>query len=373
MNTVISAVTFADGSQPDKIDGAKYLHAEFQHERFVVRMAGVSPDSPKVATGMPIQVDWGIEPYAMRVFYGYVLYTKPEVSMHKESEHARHLQIFCVGASQPLGQGGYLTLRKASVSTAMRRVAEEFRFDTYYIGNHPHQWPMLAQSGKSYWEFLCESAQRCGWSFFTYNTRMFFLDRAAVLGDTRAPVRVLSPTAGGGEIVRFTNNVGTATPDGGRLAVRRAAGVNPRNMQVLSATNRANTVKPLFTGKSLTPYFTDGVNVPFESLAEGGSLLKGMEVGNQLSITATLDGLSDPRIRIGRAVALERMETKSDNGLWYVTGVEHEMVDVANAKMRLHLGRDTLSSDGNVTPLPVRSTWPVGRGSRLVNSQWVLA
>jgi hypothetical protein len=369
--TVICQVSFA-GAPAVGVTEATFRHAEFEHEQALLVLEGrAATRAQALMSGSPMLITWGSSARPLRALAGYVSHIKPGFGLASGNKGPdKKLGVYCVGASYLLKQGGYYTGRNVTAPVPVRLAAEQFRMETTFIDQHSQIWPVLAQAGRSHWQFLVECAKRMGWTLYVHGTTLYCHERTAALRLSQtAPV--FSGTTG--SLHDFHNSVGATSPEGGAARDRHAYGVNPRTGVLLRHTNKANTSKPVFGTTPIKPLFGQGQTaLVVDTLAEAHDRLKGEELGNRLTVEASMTGTGDQSVRVGRALGITGLSV-NDNGYWYVkeytqtirTSLERAPVFTIEAT----LGRD--SERGYVIPPP--GPQKAARGSRLVSGRWVAA
>jgi hypothetical protein len=345
--------------QPSRLE---IHHAEFTHEIAVATVPSSSVDSKRYRSGVPVTLAYGPTPFTAQLFVGYISHVVPDLGMQRNRK-----QVYMIGASFAMKQGGGLGLRDHTASGAARRVAEEFRFDKTNVQEHPRKFPTLNQSGQSYWEFLVRTAKDVGFTCYTRNTSLFFHDRLSAISRFKGAI---PRAAVGSNLVSFRSQVGQSTPEGGELANRFVYGMDASTGKPILGQGKAGAQKPLLGREGLQALFSRGeTGKPVASLQEANQTIEALHLANQLPITAEAVVEGNARIVVGGVLYLEGLE-KTNSGLWYVTGVQHTF-DNKSYRTTARLGRDALTASTSLPAAPAVDLPPV-RSSRLLNGQWVV-
>ncbi len=118
-------------------------------------------------------------------FYGYVTVIAPNRNYQKDTV----VDITCLGVTWPMQTGSPRWFTNKSATEAAVEVMSNYPLG--FIGDtSSYQWPTLAQTGDSDWEFLNELADRVGYSVYSYNGVVRFVNPVNIINST-TPVRAL--------------------------------------------------------------------------------------------------------------------------------------------------------------------------------------
>lgn len=356
------------GGLVEGVRSLRYTHAEFQHEIVQCEIPRTRANVRRYSSGTPVQITWGLSIAMKHTFVGYVSNVDPQFSSQDMTNgNERSLTLVCIGASYMLKDGGFLTMKSVSASTVARRLGESTRFDTTNVQAHPYLAPLWAQAGRSAFSFLNDLAHESGYTHYVRGLSLYFHDRLRALS-TLGAAPLFTPRSQGGWLLDFDGSLGTTTGSGGDLLRRTAHGVNPRTGKEFAAVNNGGTRRPLLGRERMTPMFSGGATLVADDYGDAASRLSAIEGTNELALQAKIRTRGSMRVYVGGAVQIQGLDSAND-GLWFVSSVEHYLTAKQEFVTKATIGRDAL---GGVV-LPPQPARTISRGARLVNSKWVLA
>ena len=99
---------------------------EFKHSVLTMEFWGGDVESGALATGTPIQVNFG-RPPQMRIFYGYVNHAgRTNNALASEAVDRNSITLYCVGASWPLKQRDVASFRNSTSTQIIQQIAYQY-------------------------------------------------------------------------------------------------------------------------------------------------------------------------------------------------------------------------------------------------------
>ena len=201
---------------------------EFCHDTLVLQQAWADDvTSDSYVSGMPVSAAFG-RTGAQRSFYGYVNHaTRTNNALAIIGLTGRNsTTVTCVGASFWMKQEGTKTFTNMTASQVIEAIAAQFNLDTDVV---PHNvvWPNLQMAGMTYWAFCVMLAKRIGYTFYCNGIQLVFKPRVTDPSNLSSLAAVYDYRGNPGGLPIFTPVLGVASPQGGQLLNRQAAGVNP--------------------------------------------------------------------------------------------------------------------------------------------------
>lgn len=366
------SASLSDGSPPVAVESARFMEAEYEHERAVIVLNANDPTSKRFASDTPVVVDWGFRPSPSRFFVGYVSHTEPMHSPSKERNGERNIKVVCVAPSWALKAQGFETYRNVTPTAVVKAQGEALRFGVGNVLPSSLVEAALHQGGRSHWEFMIDCAKRAGFTLFARGLQLYCLDRREMVrrGSSTAPWLASSSMAGG-TVTEMTPSFGAGSPKA-QASPREAYAVNPRTGALIGLANRAGD-KPVFAARSAPPLgFTKArTGLAVNNVGEAMERLAAEERLDRMSVTARLKASSNPQVRVGGVVVVLGYGADAD-GYWYVTDVTHEYTGPSRQTMDVGLARDTATAAQAPATPPVSSV-SAKRGARLLGGRWVLA
>src|ERR1019366_6998583 len=144
--------------------------------------------------------------------------------------------------------------------------------------------------------------------------------------------------------------LGETSPDGGQLANRFAANINPRTTSVMYSAQSGTPTPTTLGGIVPPPVFNRAEHYMADTLAESDTKMVGTSQDNQLYLTATARAVGDPTISQGSLIFAQNANG-SQNGLWWVCEATH-VIDTKTYSLDVALGRDSLGVTGTLQRFP---------------------
>lgn len=346
MPTPFAEVSFIQRTFTDKVfpRTMRVLQREYSHDLVVFTLGNDTGDAGMYKTGTPVLISWGWAPSDIGTFYGYVHHTVPAFSVSDEGTPQQFLRVVCLGASMIFKEPKHFVYSSRTIPSIIREIVDGAKFSAD-IQDDDTVWDGVVWDGVPAWSFMVGLAKRIGWSFYSMGTEIQFHDRGRELlkGKDNAPVFTHSQN-----LFLFSTKRGDETPTDAVRANRKVYGLDPRTLQVVSATNAAEisvreqlgftSVDPVFTA-----YETDQV---VSSVGQASKVLDGLTYANRWHIQAQAKVAGMGRFRQDRMVLLLGLG-QQDNGYWYTMGVDH-IYDSGEQSytMEIQLGRDSAGDTG---------------------------
>lgn len=341
------------------------VQAEFAHD--VASFVLSTVEAPPIREGWPVRINWGYDHGDTQSFYGYVNHVEPYYDV--SPQHQEWMKFICIGATLILEQG---TQRSWSYQTADTMV-QEMANDAYLSADVEASdvvWPYMSTAG-SYWQALCELADRVGYTLAGNGTEIRFMSQSAVIRRSTpgAPLFALN-----GSLVNFRPVVGKSTENAGR-AIRIGTGIDPRTGQIFSVTDDGSSLPRMGPDKATLGFATPMTSVVADSTAEATAKIGAETQKARFTFQATAEAIGLPQVTQASVIYVAGVGSDYE-GHWYVQQVEHEIRSTVY-NMYLQLGRDARGAFQAVPaePAPLRSD-PYGvlssavPPSILVNNLW---
>jgi phage protein D len=349
-------------------DSVTITETEYNHDVATLKFWGGDIDSDALASGTPMSMTYG-RPQATRVFYGYVNHpTRTNNNLANQSLADRNaVTVTCVGASWPLKQTDTKIFTNTTCAQVVAQIAALFNLSADIIPDTT-VWPSLQMAGQSYWQFCVTLAQKIGYTFYCNGIQLVFKPRTTSGINLNSLAAMYDYRADPSSLVNFTPTTGTTSPQGGQLANRQLAGINPRTLQSIYSQQSGTPNTPALGTTVETPPFNLTQHNVVTSQAESDANVSGAAASNQLYITATATAIGNAFISQGSLVYIQNANG-SQNGLWFVTSASHAL-NAANYVTNLCLGRDSVGPTNNISVLPQIMTPPT---AVLTGTLWVVA
>lgn len=114
-----------------------------------------------------------------KTFYGYVI----TVNVNQEYQQDAMVDILCLGPSWPMQSGSPKFFVNKTAPDVFADIVTGYKLgcQTY---THPYNWPALAQTTESDWEFIQTLATRIGYVIYMYDAIVRLVDPHKVVTDT---------------------------------------------------------------------------------------------------------------------------------------------------------------------------------------------
>lgn len=342
---------------------------EFAHEMINMTFWGGDVDSESLQSGAPMMVTYG-RPLVKRAIYGYVNHAgrnNNALSTTDTMSGRNATSITCIGPTWPMKQTDTRAWYNTTASQVIQDIADLFGLDAD-VTPHEIVWPSFQMAGQSYWQFACRLARMIGYTFYGSGIQLVFKPRRTNPMDLTALAAFYDYKSDPGGMPLFSPVMGVASPGGGQLVNRQLSGINPRTNKVFFSQANGIPTPTVLGVTAQTPLFTKTEHFTAGSQQEADSLVNGCAADNQLYITATATALGNPLIMAGSLVYVQNANG-SQNGLWFVKGVEHIMGMTAYTT-QLDLGRDSI---GATVQASIRVRTQTNPRTQLRNGTWMLA
>jgi phage protein D len=347
---------------------ATITETEFSHDVAVLKYWGGDIDSDALASGTPMSMTYG-RPSATRMFYGYVNHpTRSNANLANTSLQDRNaVTVTCVGASWPMKQTDTKVFLNTTCSAVVAQIAAFFKLDADIVPDTT-VWPSLQMAGQTYWQFCVTLAQKIGYTFYCNGISLVFKPRTTSGANLASLAAVYDYRADPASLVNFTPTTGTASPQGGQLANRQLAGINPRTLQPIFSQVSGTPGPQMLGTTAQTPPFNLTQHDIVTSQSESDANVTGAAANNQLYITATATSSGNAFISQGSLVYIQNANG-SQNGLWFVCSAQHAL-NAATYVTYLTLGRDSVGPTNTISIQPQIETPPT---AVLTGQLWVVA
>lgn len=277
----------------------------------------------------PIQINYGMKPSYLSAFLGYVAsYTliKSGTDVGYNGLIATHVQYTIVGASQVMQSTVNYAWKHTTPSGIASAIAAKNGFRAIV---HPYTSAIdYRLQNISDFQFLTQLANEIGFRFYVDNTDLYFVNPKLILDNTNTrnvPQFWTYNTPGLWDTVRsFKPIVGTITPDGGIVANRTIAGINPntgnlvnnaQSYQLFSSPN-ANAVSP-----TITKFYNAA---PADSYYEAQQKVQADINRNMYWLTADAELRGDYRVKPNTLIQLGgNAMPATEAGFWLVQSSNH--------------------------------------------------
>jgi hypothetical protein len=349
-------IDFVDPAKPVKqwpVLDAKITQAQFQHETAQVQVR--IPTNAKLwPTWTPVEIAYGVWPWGWKTFYGYIAYY--------EGRGKQTTNIVCLGASMPMKDQNQQVWKNCTASYIARQLATKYHMAAV-IDQSSYVMTSVAQSGMSDFQFLTMLAKQLGYKFFVTGTKLYFIDPARVLArpDTLGPT-LWYDTIQNSNMTKWAPVVGDQVADGGTVANRQVAGIDPRTAGIIVATEQYLRTTGYQDASGAAPNITHYDNTVVESLEAAHNTVAGQTATNQFWVQADCaTNPGDARLQPGATVDVEGDKVNvDDRGLWMVQGVTHHIVPHLEVLRwfytceNISLGRDQI---WGTSAMPVPPEW----------------
>lgn len=365
-----SSVQFAGSGIQSQTAGPATLainQQEYMHDIATMTFWGGNVDADSLTSGTPVLVTFG-RPLVKRTFYGYVNHasrTNNALSTVSSLTDRNAVTVTCVGASWTMKQQGTRSWYNYTSSQIVQEVADLFGLAADIIPTST-VWASRQMAGRSYWRFCVELAKEIGYTFACNGVQLIFRPRQTNPSALQSLAALYDYGTDPYSVPVFTPVVGATSPQGGQLANRKLAGVNPRTNQVVFAEVSGDPGPTALGSKPVVPVFDIIEHCTVNSQEEANALTEGAGALNQLYITANATAVGNPLISQCSLVYL-RNANGGQNGLWYVQKAAHTL-DTKTYSTGMMLGRNSMGTSLNIAAVPQTASAPK---ASLVGGSWV--
>lgn len=332
---------------------AKVIQTEGMHDTAIITLRGENVDRPELQPGTPVQMPYGWSPVNMDTFYGYVDHVQssyerliPDGSLYQD--------VVCMGVSYSLKDPFTGSWSNAKASGVVQLIAQQYML-SLLVDVADYSWPQLGSPGLSAWSFICQLAQKIGYSFSCNKSLLRFVSIETAMRQHwfNMPVfrsRNTAPDPSQQSIVRFNAMQSETLPVAGSTkAVRQINGIDLQTGKIIGATNDASGVTTKLGSTSTYPFFAKQISdTVVSSQGNAQATLAGMTEANRWAYraSATLSGLVT--VVQGMPIVLTGIDSTND-GVWWCQEVCHKIASQGYS-MDVILGRDS-SGDSGMRPI----------------------
>ena len=320
---------------------------ENMHDMAVLDFVGMDPTLIHEYINASLKISIELRERPPLNFYGYITYLEP-VSVTKDGlvnkSPFQSVRAYCFGPSYKMK----LKKARAWENATLAEVVQTFADDYHFSASIPHslfKFPRLVQSSQSDWSFMTEIVKHSGYSVVMEGTHIHVWDAFKTLYHTKSYSLLMNLRGTGGntspqpgQILKFEARVGNTTTDGSRSP--DTIHFVDKDGQLLSVTSDPSNESTGY-GTAIASEFPRVMAVNADSHYLADAILFS-EMRKKFPISAKIDVVADPSIKVGGVVRISEYNTEFD-GLWYVRAVEHELTQ-SNLITRLDIARDSFGN-----------------------------
>lgn len=280
----------------------------------------------------PVQINYGMRPYFVQPFLGYVSSYKL-IRSGTDVGHSgltmTRVQYTITGTSQVMQTTKNQAWKHTSHSTIAGAIATRNGFRSI-IHNYVSAIDYRLQNMSDF-RFLNQLANEIGFRFYIDNTDMYFVNPQLILDKNNirtTPVFWSHNQPGLWDTIRsFEATVGTITPDGGISANRNIVGLNPNTKQIVQNVVQPNLTQSAINSSAIAPVVDKFYNThPAESYYEAVQKSQADFNRNLYWNTAEACLWGDARVKPNTVVSLQgNALPDNDLGVWLVDSVTHRI------------------------------------------------
>lgn len=279
----------------------------------------------------PISITYGMSPTYLAQMLGYVASYKV-IKTGKDSIYpnivSTRVQYTIIGTSLTMQS----TVNKAWKHISPSAIASKIAVNNGLRGViHEYQAAIdYRLQNVSDFKFLEQLASEIGYRFYVDNTDLYFINPTSILGNTNVrniPQFWMYGTPGLKDtLVNFQPVVGSITPDGGVVANRTLAGINPYTGLYINA-NQQYQLYEAFSDKITAPTISQNyAGGPADSYYEAQQKLSAETATNMFWITADASVVGDYRVKPNNLVQfIGQAVPQTELGFWLVQSATHNM------------------------------------------------
>lgn len=342
---------------------------EYSHAYLQMEFWGGDAQSKPLLTGSPVQVSFGRPPF-LRNFYGYVNHVgrvNNQLAQTKEERNA--ICVHCIGASWPMKECSTAIYTAQTNTQIIQQLAYQFGLGYYIVPSTVITSGAKQQAGLTYWEFCAQLAREIGYTFYCDGIQIVAKPRQTNSNNLTSLAAIYDYSNNPSALPVFNPVLGSNSPGGGVLRKRVLAGVDATTLQPYIMNVSGSGTPSVLGVEQETPPFTDTVQFASRTAGEAQGKLNGMGQLNQMYITASAVGPGNAQIAPGQLIFVQNANG-SQNGLWFVTGVDHHM-SATNYIMNMQLGRDSIGQTATLAVVP-QTSFPQEQAF-LINNVWKAA
>jgi phage protein D len=304
-------------------------------------------------TGTPIVLDW-VQGTVSKRWTGYVSH----VSKHAISQRETPMEITCIGASFVLKQKSKQVFKNQTIPEVAAYIAKKYKLN--FVGDsHPRRFGQIAMAGKSYWQWLQESAKKIGFVVYVDGVNLVFKSFDKVINSQSKSVAhfALTGTALPMNSVYLDRTLDSLKIVNGDfvegLDVTRAkqttAGVDPVTGKILNATHDPKTIGANLRVKAKASIFDEyNVTQVVNDFVSVETAAKGAAQRARFTIPAKAVGQGDPRVHPYSPIQISGTGDDTD-GLWIVLKAHHMLHRVGDYQIEMALATDGTGPNATYT------------------------
>lgn len=337
--------------------------AENMHNIATMEVAGIPPQYLTEYLNLPITISVAVGSQSSYTFYGYVYSLEP-VSKNKDGlvnkSPFQTTRVVCFGATYSMRGKRTRSWENYTLAQIAKELADKYSFSVS-VPNDPFVFSRFVQAEKSDWQTLVEAANYLGYRVWSTGTNIDIWDPYSALSRIGSrPMYAMSGNQGAlnaraGQVLKFTAQVGSAVKTADTIHA-----LVDNDIFTLSFNESSGY------GRTIQSPYQDEVAENAVSVDMAEAALKGRN-RNKMSITANVEVVSDPSIRPGMVISLQKYDSGID-GFWIVKSARHEMFR-GSAMSYVELMRDSVITE-TVNPTVVTSPPPEAPEPRLINNRW---
>lgn len=342
---------------------------EFSHEVLDMQYWGGDVQSFTLATGQPVWVSWG-RPPAMRIFYGYINHAgRVNNQLSQDRDGRNSINVHCVGASWVLKDRASSVYSSLTNTQIVSAIVSQYNLGQYVVPSTGNTGSSKQQGGLSYWEWMVQLMQEIGYTLYPDGIQIVAKPRQTNPRNLSNLAATYDYSANPAGLPIFNPVLGSNSPAGGQLRNRVNAGIDVQTLQPYVTTISGSNTSSVLGTQQEPPPFTEIEQMTTQNISQSVSKLQGVAQANQMYLTATAVGPGNSNIAPGQVIYVQNANG-SQNGLWWVCGVEHHMIEQTYT-MTMNLGRDSVGTTQLIQVMP-QTSFPE-ETANLVQGQWQAA
>lgn len=324
---------------------------ENKHDVAIVTLNGIPPKAITDYIDAGVRITASIGPGRDIDFCGYVTYVEPESTTYGSvinNSVFQKARVVCFGASVSMKSTVTRTWENVSTVTLAGTLADKYSF-SLEVFKDQFVLPKIIQTKQSDWEFLTEFCKKYGYAVSVHGTNMRLWDSNKALGrkqsfevlSTPKSVNDLQP----GSILKFNGTFGYLTPEG-KSYNYSVESIDDSGV-VTKTTGRTDNSSLMWSGVGKPTRFNSSLVTSSNSVYESEKIIeasfkKGLPFNAKVETAAALGTVP------GGIVLVEGYGSNFE-GLWYVRGVEHEILG-SNCISKLKISKDFNTTNNVVFP-----------------------
>lgn len=275
-------------------------------------------------------------------FFGYVVTITP----NRDYQQDTIVDIFCMGVTWHMQNGKPKFLENKTVPLAFAELVRAYNLGVQADG-HSYNWPVIAQTDESDWEFLQTLAKRVGYCIYNYRGIVRLVDPVRILTTTGVFNRYIK----GDDVIDPTRELFDWTATTQSLQIRET--MKPTYGYFETDSNQRKSVA---MSRPLSPPYKLNTDTPVKdwgmAKAYNDAWDKRVDYWDQQA-TARVNGnaLLVPGINISVQVSGVRNVANDYDGVWMIREVKHV---ITHNSFQTQVA---LSRDSRVTPVNTDFRW----------------